>query len=299
MSAMPQNHRGLSRRTVLRSAAGLGALAGLGGLSACGAANAGGDKTITIIATETAPCQEPIKIAQRLLAEQGWDLKPTFVTDIVQPNLVVARGEYDANYFQHGAYLSQFSQDNDLELEPSFYTYSSPAGLWSAEYATVEDLPQGARIALPVDPANNGRGIKLLAKAGLLEIDDAKPVIHLSQQDIRSNPRGFEFVEVDQQSLATTFEDVDAGFMFVRLAGEIGLTPEDSIAFEAIEDSLPYINLVAGQPGFRESEKGTALREAIQSPEVRAWFEGYIDGALGTPWDRDVDADFDQWATDA
>ncbi|GHC99518.1 MetQ/NlpA family ABC transporter substrate-binding protein [Zhihengliuella salsuginis] len=296
---MPETNLTTGRRGFLRGAIGLGALAGLGGLSACGASAAGGDKKITIIATETAPCQEPIKIAQKLLAEQGWELEPTFVTDIVQPNIVVARGEFDANYFQHGAYLEQFAKDNDLELEGSFYTYSSPAGLWSAEYGDIDELPEGARIALPVDPANNGRGIKLLAKAGLLEIDESKSVIHLSQKDIKANPRGFEFIEVDQQSLATTFEDVDAGFMFVRLAGEIGLTPEDSIAFETIEDSLPYINLVAGQPGFRDSEKGTALREAIQSPEVREWFEGYIDGALGTPWDRDLDADFAEWATEA
>ncbi|GAA3709122.1 MetQ/NlpA family ABC transporter substrate-binding protein [Zhihengliuella alba] len=285
----------ITRRTALRGLAATAAIAGLAATTGCGLAGAAEDKTITIIATESAPYQEPLKIAKELLAEEGWELKPTFVTDIVQPNIAVANGEYDANFFQHGAYLEQFAADNNLELEASFYVYSSPAGLWSEKHASLEELPDGAQIALPVDPSNNGRGLKLLAQAGLIEVDESKSVIELSQRDITANPKNFEFVEVDQQSLATTLPDVDAGFMFVRLAAEIGHTPADALAFESIEEALPYICLVAGQPGFAETEKGKALQAALQSPEVEAWFQDYIDGALGTPWDRDVAADFEQW----
>ncbi|GAB3753619.1 MetQ/NlpA family ABC transporter substrate-binding protein [Zhihengliuella somnathii] len=287
-----------SRRNFLRGALGLGTLASLGAATGCGLTGgaAAGDKTIKIIVTESAPYQEPVKIAQGLLEEQGWELKPTYVTDIVQPNIAVANGEFDANFFQHGAYLEQFSQDNNLDLEASFYVYSSPAGLWSNNYESVEELPDGARVALPVDPSNNGRGLKLLAQAGVIEIDESKSVIRLSQQDITANPKNLEFVEVDQQSLATTFEDVDAGFMFVRLAAEIGLTPDTALAFEETEDALPFICLVAGQPGFAETEKGRALQAALQSPEVEAWFDDYIGGVLDTPWDRDVEADFAEWS---
>ncbi|APF40774.1 MetQ/NlpA family ABC transporter substrate-binding protein [Neomicrococcus aestuarii] len=295
---MQQNS--IDRRVFLRGTAGLAALTGLGALTGCGlvggnSAAGAESKTITLIATESAPYQEPSKIAGNILKEQGWDLKVTYVTDIVQPNQAVDKGEYDANYFQHGAYLSQFNKDNGLDLEMSFYVYSSPAGLFSKNLKKIEDLPTGAKIALPVDPANNGRGLRLLAEAGLLEIDTTKSVIHLSQQDITANPRKFTFVEVDQQSLATTLPDVDAGFLFVRLAGELGYTPDDALAFETIEEALPYICGVAGKPGFAESEKGKALKAAYQSDEVREWFKSYINGALGTPWDRDPAEDKKEW----
>ncbi|WP_421084448.1 MetQ/NlpA family ABC transporter substrate-binding protein [Rothia nasimurium] len=286
----------LTRRQALLGS-GLG-LAAAFGLTACGASSTGSssaDKTITIVATESAPYQEPVLIAQEILKEQGWELKATFVTDIVQPNLEVAQGKYDVNYFQHVAYLDQFNQDKGLDNIPLFYEYTSPAGLWSAHYGSVDELPEGAKIALPVDTSNNGRGLKLLEKAGALKLTEGKPVIHLSQQDILENPKNFQFIEVDQQSLSQTYEDVDAGFLFVRLAAEIGLTPDDAIAFETTEEALPYICVVASRPDFAGTEKAKVLQEAFHSDRVREWFASYIGGVLDTPWDRDIEADIASW----
>src|SRR5699024_423999 len=144
--------------------------------------------TISIIVTESAPYQEPTEIVKDLLAEDGWTLDTTYVTDIVQPNQVVAQGEYDANFFQHLAYLRQFHADNDTDVEPAFSSYYQQSGIFSLNSDSLDDLPDGAESALPVDTANNGRGIKLLAERGLLEIDEAVPVTSLSQSDITENP---------------------------------------------------------------------------------------------------------------
>lgn len=285
-----------TRRSFLTLAAGAVAVMGL---TSCGLAGGNAassdDKTIKMIVTESAPSQEPTKIAQKILEQQGWKLEATYVTDIVQPNHVVSNGEYDANFFQHGAYLEQFKKDQNVDVEPAFYTYSSPAGVYSSKYKSATELPDGAKIALPVDPANNGRALALLDKAGLLKVTEGKSVIHLSQKDILENPKNFSFVEVDQQSLSKTLPDVDAGFLFARLGAEIGLTPEDALLFEEEEEALPYINLVAAKPGFMDTEKGKALVAAYHSDEVREWYKNYLDGALTTPWDRDWKADFATW----
>ena len=287
------------RRLLVVAAAAAAAMLSLSscGLAGGGSASAAGsdDKTIKIIVTESAPSQEPTKIAQKILKDEGYDLQATYVTDIVQPNQVVSNGEYDANFFQHGAYLEQFKKDQQVDVEPAFYTYSSPAGIYSTKYKDIKELPDGAEIAIPVDPANNGRALALLDKAGLLKVTEGKSVIHLSQKDILDNPHHFKFVEVDQQSLSKTIPDVDAAFLFARLGAEIGLTPEDALLFETEEDALPYINLVAAKPGFMDTDKGKALKAAYQSDEVRDWYKNYLDGALGTPWDRDLKADFESW----
>jgi len=287
----------LSRRTFLSFTAGSAAILALTscGLVGGGEASGSGDKTIKIIVTESAPSQEPTKIAQKLLAEKGWKLDATYVTDIVQPNHVVSNGEYDANFFQHGAYLEQFKKDQNVDVDPAFYMYSSPAGVYSKKYDSIKDLPTGATIALPVDTANNGRALALLAKAGLLKITPNKSVIHLSQNDILENPKNFKFVEVDQQSLSKTLPDVDAGFLFARLGAEIGLAPDDALLFEKEEEALPYINIIGAKPGFMDTEKGKVLEEAYHSEEVKDWYANYLDGALGTPWDRDLTADFATW----
>lgn len=257
-------------------------------LSGCGLTSgnaAGEDKTITMIVTESAPYQEPTEIARELLEEKGWTLEPTYVTDIVQPNLAVANGEYDANFFQHLAYMDQFNKDKDLDIVGAFYVYSGPGGIWSEEYDSLDELPDGATIGIPVDTANNGRALHLLRNAGLLELSNDS-VISTSQEDITGNPKNLEFVEVDQQSLTQTLPDVDAGFLIARMAADIGLTQNDALAFEAETDQAPFRILVGVRPDFLDSEKAKVLQEAYQSPEVKEWFENYQGGILPTPWDE-------------
>lgn len=278
--------------------AGLAAIAALG-LTSCGLASAGdGDRTISIIVTESAPYQEPTEIAKELLAEDGWTLEPTYVTDIVQPNQVVSQGEYDANFFQHLAYLRQFNEDNGTEVEPAFSSYYSSSGLFSLEHDSFDDLPDGAEISLPVDTANNGRGIKLLAEHGLLEINESVPVTELSQAGITANPKNLEFIEIDQQSSAHTLSDVDAGFVFARLIAEAGHNiDETALALEEDEEvRRPYTNVVAVQPGEQDSEKTQALQDAYQSPEVQEWFGDYLDGATEYNGGITIDNVQDTWA---
>ncbi|MBD8042211.1 hypothetical protein H9638_00125 [Arthrobacter sp. Sa2BUA2] len=288
----------MERRNFLKLAlagAGAASLTAATGCGLTGGASASDDKTIKIIVTESAPYQEPTKIAVELLKAKGWTLEPTYVTDIVQPNLAVSNGEFDANYFQHGAYLQQFNVDQKLEVQPLFYVYGSPGGIWSERYSSLQELPDGARIALPVDPSNNGRALLLLRDAGLLELKDGVGVIHTSQETITANPKNLTFVEVDQQSLSKTLPDVDAGFLFVRLAAEIGLSPDDALAFEKEADQIPFRCVVAGTAEFAETEKAKVLKEAYQSPEVKEWFAGYMDGVLPTPWDADPLEELDSW----
>ncbi|MET4060689.1 D-methionine transport system substrate-binding protein [Arthrobacter sp. UYP6] len=286
----------MQRRNFLRLALAGAGTAALAAATGCGTGSAAADdRRIRIIVTESAPYQEPTKIAARLLEERGWTLDATYVTDIIQPNLAVSNGEFDANYFQHGAYLQQFIADKNLQLDPLFYVYGSPGGIWSERWNSLQELPDGARIALPVDPANNGRALVLLRDAGLLELKEGVGVIKVSQEAITANPRNFEFVEVDQQSLSKTLPDVDAGFLFVRLAAEIGLTVEGALAFEAEADQLPFRCVVAGTADFAATEKARVLQEAYQSGEVRQWFADYMGGVLPTPWDTDPLDELSQW----
>ena len=287
------------KRLLLSSFAATGLLT----LSACGLAD-NDEQRISMILTESGPFQEPTEIAKDKLEAEGWTLDTTYVTDIVQPNQVVANEEYDVNYFQHLAYLRQFNGDYNLDVEPLFAVFQAPAGLYSEHHDTLEDLPQGAQIALPVDRANNGRGLLLLHEAGLLEIDDSKDVTQISQEDIIDNPQDLEFIEVDQQSLAQTLPDVDAGFSFTRLIAESDVEVEATdplIIEEDAEAQLPYTVVIAAAPGFAENEpeKYEALRDAYQSDKIQAWFDDYIGGLKNTAFDIDVQEIWDDFQAES
>jgi D-methionine transport system substrate-binding protein len=290
---------GLSRRSLLRSLAVAAAsvpVLGAAGCAASGASGASGDKTIRIISSPVKVYEEPVKIAQKLLADKGWTLQAQFVNDINQPNLAVAQGEADANCFQHGAYLEQFNKDKGLDLVPLFYIRNSPAVLYSYKYTDLKQLPDGAKISIPVDPANNGRALFMLRAKGLLELKDGISVVTASQADITANPKKFQFVEIDQLSLPQTLKDVDAGFMFQSTAIDAGVNKEAHlVAKEEHEDEIPYRALFAGTREFAGTEKAKVLREAIQSPEVAEFFKNYQDGFFELPWDEDPQEDLKKW----
>src|SRR5690625_198085 len=279
-----QNTSSTPRRSKLRriAAAGIAAMTALT-LSSCGLTQAGSatsdEKTISIIATETPRYQEPTEIARELLAEEGWELETTYVTDIIQPNEAVSQGEYDANFFQHAAYLRQFNEDNGTAVEPAFSVFYSPSGIFSLKYDSLEELPEGAKLSIPVDRSNNGRALHLLAEAGLIEVDESVEITELSQSDITANPKSFEFVEVDQQSSARTLPDVDAAFAFGSSVVEAGYDYDDVLlAVEDHDDFFPFTVFLSVPEGERDSEKIRALQEAYQSPEVADWFAEYMNG---------------------
>ncbi|QYN39380.1 hypothetical protein K1T35_20560 [Pseudonocardia sp. DSM 110487] len=274
-------------------AAGLLALAAAG----CGlAGGSGDDRTITVIATDTPPYHGPLDLAAKKLEAEGWKLDVTYVIDIVQPNHVVSAGEIDFNFFQHGAYLQTFNRDNGTNVVPLFYVVGSPAGVYSTRHESLDQLPDGARIALPVDPANNGRALHLLAEAGQLQLRPGVQVVSTSQQDITANPRNFQFVEVDQQTLTQTLPDVDAGFLFSRQAIEMKLDPVgDALLREQDTDAIPYRIVVAGRPDEVGSEKARALQAALQSPEVADFFTNFYGDWAPLPWGEDPQQQVGQW----
>lgn len=297
----PHTTASASRRSRRLAALGFGLVAGLA-MTSCGLASAGSsvddDQTISMILTESAPYQEPTEIVKEKLEEQGWTLETTYVTDIILPNQAVSNGEYDVNYFQHLAYLNQFNQDNGTDVEPIFSVFYARAGVFSLTVDTLEDLPDGAQISVPVDTSNNGRALALLADAGVIEVDESKAPTELSQRDITANPKNLEFIEVDQQSLAQTLPDVDAAFGFVRLVAEAGYDTEDTaLVLESDPDvELPFTNGIAANADFRDTEGARVLQEAYQSEEIAEWFADYQGGVLDYTDQITVDNSADTWS---
>lgn len=118
----------------------------------------------------------------------------------------------------------------------------------------------------------------------------------LSVGDITANPRGLQFIEVDQQSVGQIYPDVDAVFGFARLLAEIDVLPEEVLIMESPEEALPFALAVCARPGFREEEpqRYEALKTAYHSTQVRQWYQEYLDGLLTPAFDRDIDTAWKQ-----
>lgn len=213
------------------------------------------------------------------LAAQGITLEIKEFTDYVTPNDAVEYGEIDANYFQHIPYLESFNTEHGYHLVNAGGIHVEPIALYSSKYSSLSDLPNGAVIAIPNDPTNEGRALLLLQSAGLIKLG-ADAGLEAIPLDITENPKNFKFSEIEAATLPRVLSDVDAAIINGNYAIPAGLVATRDGLFVEGADS-PYVNVIAVKEGNENNPAIKALIEALKSDEVAAFVaEKYKNGEV-------------------
>ena len=254
----------------------------LGILTGCGGSKAE-SKTIKIGATPT-PHAEILAIAKDVLAEQGYTLDIVEYEDYVQPNNAVESGDLDANYFQHTPYMDSFNADNGTHLVSVGLIHYEPFGIYAGKAASIDELPDGGRVALPNDPSNQSRALFLLQQEGLITIDPSVTVTdEANVYDVVDNPKNIEFVEMEAAQITNALQDVDLAVINGNYALAGGLNAgTDALAVEDASGAVAqtYANILCVKEGNESSEAIQALLAALQSEAVRSFIEETYSGAV-------------------
>ena len=222
------------------------------------------DKTIVVGVTPF-PHKDIMLIAKPLLEKQGYTLDIKEFTDYVQPNVNLAEGHLDANFFQHIPYLENMNKEKDMGLTWVAKVHIEPLGLYSKKIQSLDDLKKGDTVSVPNDPTNGARALRLLEAHGIIKL---KPGELVTARDVIENPRGLKLIELEAAQLPRTLVDVTASVINTNFASEAGLVPSrDAIVIEG-KDS-PYANIIAVREVDKNSPKIKALVEASNSPEVK------------------------------
>jgi len=235
-----------------------------------GQSGAGEEVTLKVAAL-IPPMTDVLEMAKPKLKEEGINLEIVILSDNVQPNNALANKEVDANFFQHVPYMEEYNANNGSELVPVVPIYNAVFGAYSKRYDKIEDLPDGATIAIPNDPSNIGRSLVMFEKNGLIKLKEGVG-IKATQADIIDNPKNYKFKEVDLLMLARTLDDVDMVAMTPAYAKPLGLTPKNDALITEGKDSEFTITLIARKDNV-DSEPIQKLAKAMTSPEVKKFFE--------------------------
>ncbi len=228
----------------------------------------------------TAIHAEILRVIKGDLAKEGIELEIIEFTDYITPNLALADGSIDANYFQHIPYLEQFKKDHGLDLTYTVKVNIYPIGLYSKKLESIEELADGATIALPNDPTNEGRAFLILEQNGLIKIDqEAKKSLLITPLDIEDNPKKLKFRELEAALLPRALDDVTAAFINTNYALEAGLNPaEDPILREGKES--PYANVVAVRTEDQNNPLIIKLGQYLTSEKVKTYILDKYNGAI-------------------
>lgn len=249
------------------------------GTATSGSKDSKNDKVIKIGVTPK-PHEEIVNIAKPLLEKEGYTVEITEFNDYNQPNTAVEEGSLDANFFQHTPYLNEQNSSKGYHLVSVGAVHLEPMGLYSKKVKSLDELKDGATIAVPNDPSNEARALKLLAGKGLIKIKDGELV---TSKDITENPKNLKFNELEAAAVPRAIDDVDAAVINGNYAIEAKFNPaKDAIIIEdkASEAAKPYANIVVVKQGNENQEKIKALVKAMTSPEVKEFIEKEYNGSV-------------------
>ena len=233
--------------------------------------------TLTVAASPT-PHAEILKQCVPILKEQGIDLVVNEYSDYVIPNTAVEDGDEDANYFQHIPYLDDFNATRGTHLVNVAAVHIEPMGVYAGKTASLEELADGATIAVPSDATNEGRALLLLETQGLIKLADTTN-LSSTPNDIVENPKNLEFVEMEAAQIPSSLADVDLAVINSNYALGAGLNPtEDALVLESADS--PYVNVLVVKEGNEEAPAVLALIEALHSDTIRTYIEETYGGAV-------------------
>lgn len=271
----------ISRRSLVASAfAGLGVVA-LGGLTACGGSGtaaegsaAAGSTTLTVAASPAPHAEILNDFAAPLLAKEGIELKVKEYTDYIQPNKDTTSGAVDANYFQHITYLENYNAENGTDLVSAGLIHYEPFAVYAGTSNDLDAIADGATIAVPNDPTNEGRALLLLQDLGLIALSDPEN-LEATPKDIKDNPHNLKFQELEAAALPRALSSVDFAVINGNYAIEAGYYVADALAHES-SDSLAvekYANIICVAKNNEDSKAVKALVKVLTSDDFKAYLE--------------------------
>jgi D-methionine transport system substrate-binding protein len=239
------------------------------------------DKPIKVGVT-AGPHAEIFEVVKKVAEKDGLKIQIVEFSDYIQPNAALNAGDLDVNSYQHLPYLEAQIKDRGYKLVNIGYTVNFPMGVYSKKVKSLDELADGATVAIPNDPTNGGRALLILADKGLIKLKDGAS-LKVGPADVTENAKNLKFAELDAAQLPRSLDDVDAAVINTNYALEAGLDPsKDPIAREG--EKAPYVNILAVNQKDKDQPWVKTLVEAYHSDAVKQFIADTFKGSVIAGW---------------
>ena len=224
-------------------------------------AKAAGEKQKVVIGT-SAICKDVLEVAMDVFNKSNteYEVEMKVFDDAVTPDIATWEGSIDGTFHQYKSYMDNFNESNNAKL----ITYGKEVfafqiGLYSNKVKSVSEVTDGMTVALSNDVSNRAIALKLLAKEGLITLDES--VAEPSTIDIKENPKNLKFVEMERLNLANAVDDTDMAVVMSDVMRETGRDAASAIAY-AQEEGIQLV-IKEEKPWAKD------LEAALTSKEVK------------------------------
>lgn len=230
------------------------------------------------------PHAENVQKAAEVAKSQGLNVKVVEFTDYVTPNKSLAEGALDIVVYQHEPFLNNFNKQQKTHLKKIGDAVVQPMGFYSNKIHSLNDVPEGAVIAIPNDPSNEGRALQLVEKSGLIKLKPGIDGSSLTIGDVIENPKKLKFKELEAAQLPRSLGDVDIATIPMNYVISSGLSPQkDGFYFES-KDAPYALIIIASRENNANDENVKKFVKAFQSEDVRKFILEKFKGSVLPAW---------------
>ena len=241
-----------------------------------------------IVGASPSPHAQILESVKETLKAEGYDLVIKEFDDYIIPNTALENDELDANYFQHQPYLDGFNNDYGTHLASVLKVHFEPLGVYAGgsseikDTLTLDDIKDGAQIAVPNDGTNEARALQLLEAHGLIKIK-AGVGLAATVLDIEENPKNIKIVEIEAKNLSAILPDVDYAVINGNYALSADIVDKLCVSEDKnSEGAQEYANVLVVKEGHENDEKIEALKKALTSADTKTFIENTF-GTLVIP----------------
>ncbi len=224
------------------------------------------------------PHSEILEAAKEDLAKEGIELDIVSTSWDPTWNEMLIDGEVDFAYFMHVPAMHSIEEEMGTTLYSMGGIHVEPYACFSSKYATKDELPENAIIAVPNDSSNEYRALKVLESEGFIKLNPDMTAISASANEIAEYIKPIEIIEMDQPNIIPAADDFDAYFVNVNRALEAGLDTQAYIMREG-EDS-EYANIITVTEANKDNEAIKKMVEILQSDAIKDFINEHYNGAV-------------------
>ena len=216
-----------------------------------------------------------------ILEEQGYTLKGVDFSELLTADIALNDGDVDVNVEQHTAYAENFNANYNGDLTPISPIPTVPAGVYSANHTSLDEITDGAKVAVPNDAANTARCYLMLQKIGWIKISDSADLTAITQDDITENPHNIKFTEMKSLTIPAAMQDFDYAAITGSIVYNAGIDASTALATEDIQDHLVLQVVVKAKN--KDADWAKAIVDAYHSDAFKKYLAENNNGLWWIP----------------
>jgi D-methionine transport system substrate-binding protein len=239
-----------------------------------------------VVGATAVPHAEILEFVKPIVAKEGLDLEIKVFSDYIQPNVQLVSKQLDANYFQYRPFLNDYNRERGTNLVPIVPVHVEPFVAYSTKISAVDQIADGATVAIPNDPVNGGRGLLLLQKVGLIKLN-GKPDLETpedplpTQKDIIDNPKHLKIIELESAMLPRALSQVELAALNGNYVLEAKLDVNKSLFIDRGQDGKNiWGEYLVTRPEDKDRPEIAILAKALNSDATREFIKTRYQGQI-------------------